>query len=128
MTRHQRDHLFIWAIFLGAAELVLAVAPVQPVVFFIAASAAFSAGFALRFAGVYPGKDEPAALDFLSAVFAVVAAGASVRCGRPVLFALPVLVACPHFVYIVLTPEIGASGWFTLTKRRHGRNKKCAPR
>ena len=123
MSCAQAGHLVVWAVFLIAGELALFGARVPPPALFIGAAAGFSAGFALRVAGIYPGKPEPLALDFLSAVIAI---GASCRASNAAgwTFAvLPLLVISPHLVYIFLNRDIEESGWFSLIRRQRCENR-----
>jgi hypothetical protein len=116
LTRNQKDHLIQWVIIIAIVELIVIAFPTFAWGIFFVGGIAFLAGFVLRAAHAYPGKDEPLLLDLFSGMLALAGGVGCLLLNTPPLvvilrIATPPVAVLPHFIYIICNRELGPCGY-----------------
>jgi len=110
LTAEQKDHLVTWLVLVGLAEILVVCHGSFRRNIFKVAAAGFWTGFFLRLLGCYPGKKEPAIVDFSSGFLSLLLQAQAGRRRKSISLFFP-LVILPHVIYIWSHPCLGIAGW-----------------
>ncbi|MGM0366606.1 MAG: hypothetical protein ACQEP5_08745 [Actinomycetota bacterium] len=119
---NQRDHFIQWLMVIAALETVILLVPVRLWLKAAVIGLAFLIGFLLRFIKVYPGAEEPLAIDIATACIAFLFMFVFIYVKKPVFqmaagIALPLVILIPHIIYIAKNKDIGTPAFRKIISR-----------
>ncbi|MCM8768913.1 MAG: hypothetical protein NC911_04450 [Candidatus Omnitrophica bacterium] len=116
LSLNQKEHLLQWLGIFWPGEILVVYRPSLIRLFLRMAAIGFWAGWWLRLLRCYPGKTEPAWVDFFSGLISFSLQICHLESRKKGALFLP-LVLLPHVIYILSQPEIGQAGWRNLKIR-----------